>query len=74
MESSTEDCEVKDVTKAKDIALNHLAKQGIVVFSREINSIFKKGSAWFVMIESAEFNGVMIIKSGTGEVLAMVKL
>lgn len=66
--------EVKGVTNAKKIALDHLSKQGMVVFSNEINSIFKKSVAWFVMVESVGFTGVLIIKSRTGEVAAMVKL
>ncbi len=74
MENKTTNCEVKDVTRAKDIALDYLSQQGIVIFSKEINSIFKKSVAWFVMVESVGFNGVVIVKSKTGEVAAMVKL
>ena len=65
--------EVKDVIKAGDVALDYLSKQGIVVFRNEINSIFKKSVAWFVMVESVRFTGVIIIKSTTGKVLTMVK-
>ena len=64
---------VEDVIVAKDIALNYLAKRGIVVFVSEINSIFKKSKVWFVMIQSVKFTGVAIIKSTTGEVLTTVK-
>lgn len=65
--------EVEDVVKAKDIALSHLAKQGIVAFSYEIDSIFKKRDTWFVIIDGKTFDGVVMVKSKTGEVLTTVK-
>lgn len=66
--------EVEDVHEANEIALNYLAKNGIVVFGYEITSIFKRSSAWFVLIEGKTFNGVVIIKSKTGEIVTIVKL
>lgn len=59
---------VIDALEASKIALDYMAKKGIVVFSREIISIFRKSLAWFVEIESPKFTGVVIIKSRTGEV------
>jgi len=67
------EAKVKDAIGAKDIALNYLAEHGTVVFSSEVNAIFKKSVAWFVMIQSVKFAGVVIVRSTTGEVLAMVK-
>lgn len=64
---------IDDVVKAKDLALNHLAKQGILVFSYEIDSIFKKRDIWFVIIDGCTFDGVVMMKSKTGEVLTTVK-
>ena len=64
---------VDDVVKAKDVALNHLSKQGILVFSYEVDSIFKKRDIWFVMIDGNTFDGVVMVKSKTGEVLTTVK-
>lgn len=64
---------VEDVVKAKDIVLNHLAKQGMVVFSYEIDSIFKKRGIWFVIIDGNTFDGVVMVKSKTGEVVTTVK-
>lgn len=65
---------VEDVITARDVALDYLSKQGIVVFSYEITSMFKRSSAWFVTIEGKTFTGVVIIKSRTGEVITAVNL
>ena len=65
---------VEDVIKAVDIALVHLMIEGIVAFRYEITSVFKRCSAWFVMIEGKPFNGVVIISSKTGEVRKVVQL
>lgn len=59
---------VEDALEASNIALDHMAKKGVIVFSREVMSIFRKSLAWFVEIESPKFTGVIIIKSRTGEV------
>jgi len=64
---------VEDVVKAKDIALIYLARQGIVAFSYEIDSIFKKRDTWFVIIDGNTFDGVVMVKSKTGEVVTTVK-
>ncbi len=66
--------EVKDIIEAKQITENHLQEQGKVVFGYEIRSIFKKGLAWFVEIESKVFNGIVVIKSATGEVASVTSL
>ncbi|MDP2755448.1 MAG: hypothetical protein Q8P40_13805 [Nitrospirota bacterium] len=66
--------EVKDIIDAKQIAERHLQERGKVVFGYEIRSIFKKGLAWFVEIESKVFNGVVVIKSATGEVASVIEL
>jgi hypothetical protein len=65
---------VKDVVEAKDIVLDYLSEQGIVVFSYEINSIFKKSGIWFVIIEGKTFNGAVFVRSKTGEVVTEVQL
>lgn len=65
---------VNDVIEAKNIALDYLSKDGIVVFSHEIMSIFRRKLVWFVEIESKVFTGIIIIKSDTGEVVTIVKL
>ncbi len=59
---------VDSALEASKIALDYMAKKGVVVFSREVMSIFRKYMTWFVEIESPKFTGVIIIKSGTGEV------
>lgn len=66
--------EVEDVIRAKDIALDYLSKQGIIVFLYEIMSIFKRSSAWFVTIEGKTFTGIVLINSKTGEVVTKIKL
>ena len=65
---------VEDVIEASNIALDHLSKQGIIVFKYEVTSVFKRSSAWFIIIEGETFNGVIVIKSKTGEVATTVKL
>ena len=64
---------VKDAIGAKDAALKYLSEHGMLVFNNEVNSIFKKDVAWFVMVKSVKFIGVVIVKSTTAEVLAAVK-
>lgn len=66
-------CIVTDVVEAKNIALNHLMVQGIVAFGSEIVSISRRGMIWLVIIEGKAFTGIIIIKSTTGEVVAMIK-
>ena len=73
MEEKRDDL-VKDIVDAKNIALNHLMMQGKVVLGRDIVSIFKLGSVWFVIIEDKIFNGVVIIKSTTAEVISLITL
>lgn len=59
---------VEDALEASKIALDYIAKKGVVVFSREVMSIFRKYMTWFVEINSPKFTGVVIINSRTGEV------
>lgn len=65
--------EVEDVLEAVHIALDYLAKKGIVVFTREVRSVFRNSLIWVVEIDSEQksgrtFTGVVIIKAKTGEV------
>lgn len=66
--------EVEDVLEAVKIALNHLAKKGIVVFTREVSSVFRDSIIWSVEIYSDNFTGAIIIKAKTGEVVKEVVL
>lgn len=65
--------EVEDVLEAVNIALNYLSKKGIVIFTREVRSVFRNSLIWVVEIDSEQksgrtFTGVVIIKAKTGEV------
>ncbi len=66
--------EIKTVTDAKNIVLDYFKDKGVVVFSNEIQSIFKRRSAWFIEIESKKFAGIVIVKSANGEVMAAIEL
>ena len=66
--------EVSDVLEAVKIALDYLAKKGIVVFTREVRSVFRNSMIWCVEIESDKFTGVIIIKAKTGEIAKEVTL
>lgn len=65
---------VKDVLEAVKTALDYLAKKGIVVFTREVRSVFRNSMIWCVEIDSVKFIGVIIIKAKTGEVAKEVVL
>ena len=65
---------VKDVLEAVKIALDYLAKKGVVVFTREVRSVFRNSMIWCVEIESDKFTGVIIIKAKTGEIAKEVTL
>jgi hypothetical protein len=69
----TED-KVKDAIEAKDIALNHLAREGIVVFLYEVVSICKRRLSWLVEIDGKTFTGIVLIESRTGKVLIATRL
>jgi hypothetical protein len=69
----TED-KIQDAIKAKNIALNHLAKEGILVWSCEVVSICKKRLSWLVEICGKTFTGVVVIESKTGKVVTANKL
>lgn len=66
--------EVSDVIDATKIALDYLSQKGIVVFSREIRSVFRNSLIWVVEMDSKKFTGVIIIKAETGEVTSEVPL
>lgn len=66
--------EVEDVFEAVKIALSYLAKKGLVVFSRDVRSVFRDSIIWSVEIYSDSFTGVVIIKVKTGEVVTEVML
>ncbi len=63
----------KDALDASKIALNHLSKEGIVVFPREIVSIHKRPPLWSVEIDGKIFAGVLMIDQKTGKVLTIDK-
>jgi hypothetical protein len=65
---------VQDVLEAVKIALDYLAKKGIVVFTREVRSVFRNSMIWCVEIDSVKFIGVIIIKTKTGEIAKEVTL
>jgi hypothetical protein len=69
----TED-KINDAINAKDIALNYLAKEGILVWSNEIVSICKNRLSWLVEICGKTFTGIVLIESKTGKVLTANKL
>ncbi len=60
--------EITDALEAARIVTDHLSKKGIVVFAREIRSIFRNSMIWVVELDSDKFTGSIIIKSKTGEV------
>ena len=60
--------EVTDALEAVKIAPDHLAKKGIVVFTREVRSVFRNSIIWSVEIDSDKFTGAIIIKAKTGEI------
>lgn len=57
--------ECSDALGAANIALEYLAKKGKIVFSHEIESIFRKSNVWFVEIDSDYFTGFIVIKPET---------
>ena len=65
---------VKDVLEAVNIALDYLAKKGIVVFTREVRSVFRNLIIWCVEIDSVKFTGAIIIRTDTGEIAKEVML
>ena len=71
---SEDEDKVKDVLEAVNIALDYLAKKGIVVFTREVRSVFRNSIIWSVEIDSDNFTGAIIIKLKTGEIAKEVML
>lgn len=66
--------EIVDAYEAAKIALDYLAKRGIVIFMREINLIFRSSIIWVIEIDSKVFTGAIIIKRKTGEVAKEVAI
>jgi len=66
--------EVEDVLDAVNIALNYLAKKGLVVFARDVRSVFRDSIIWSVEIYNDSFTGAIIIKAKTGEIATEVML
>ena len=66
--------EITDAFEAAKVATKYLAEEGIVVFSREIRSIFRSSIIWVVEMDSPRFTGAIIIKLKTGEVAKEVAL
>lgn len=74
MEHITAVDNVKDAIGARNIALDYLVKEGIVVFVREIVSICKKHLSWIVEIVGKTFTGVIVIDSKTCKVVSANRL
>ena len=66
--------ECTDVLEAVKIALDYLAKKGIVVFTREVRSVFRNSIIYCVEIDGDTFTGAIIIKAKTGEIAKEVTL
>lgn len=71
--------EVVDVLEAVNIALSYLSHKGIVVFTREVRSVFRNSLVWVVEIDSEQksgrtFTGVILIKVKTREVVKELAL
>ena len=62
---------VKDVLEAVKIALDYLAKKGIVIFTREVRSVFRNSIIWSVELDNT---GAIIIRADTGEIAKEVML
>ena len=65
---------VKDVLEAVKIALDYLAKKGIVIFTREVRSVFRNSIIWSVELDSDNYTGAIIIRVDTGEIAKEVML
>jgi hypothetical protein len=65
---------IQDVLNAKNVALNHLVKEGVVVWASEIVSICKKRLSWLVEIDGHTFRGIVVISQKTGKVIASSNL
>lgn len=65
---------IKDIIDAKDVALEYLVKEGIIVFTNEIVSVCKKRLSWLVEIDGKTFTGMVLIESKTGKVLSKGKI
>lgn len=78
-ETMTKIKEVEDVLEAVHIALDYLAKKGIVIFTREVRSVFRNSLVWVVEIDSEQksgrtFTGVVLIKAKTREIVKELAL
>lgn len=60
---------IKDAINAKTVALNYLTKEGILVWSSEIVTIFKGRMSWLVEIDGKTFKGVVLIDAKTSKVI-----
>jgi hypothetical protein len=65
---------IKDVLEAVKIALDYLAKKGVIVFTREVRSVLRNSMIWCIEIDSVKFTGTIIIKAKTGEIAKEVIL
>lgn len=65
---------IKDAINAKTVALNHLRKEGILLWSSEVVTIFKGHMSWLVEIDGKTFKGAVLIDAKTGKVLTANRL
>ena len=65
---------IKNAIDAKNIALDYLAKEGILVWSCEVVSICKRRLSWLIEICGKTFTGVVLIETKTGKILTANRL
>lgn len=65
---------IQDALKAKDVALSHLVREGVIVWASEIVSICKKRLSWLVEIDGDTFRGIVVISQKSGKVVAESRL
>jgi hypothetical protein len=72
--STMEEDKIQDALKAKNVALTHLVREGVVVWASEIVSICKKRLLWLVEIDGQTYRGIVVISQKTGKVVIANRL
>ncbi|MCK5385971.1 MAG: hypothetical protein KAJ39_02220 [Gammaproteobacteria bacterium] len=57
-----------DALEAGNLAVEHLAKKGIIIFKREIWSIKLKDGMWYVKIVASKFTGTINIEDKSSKI------
>lgn len=73
-EVMTKTKEVVDVLEAVNIALSYLSHKGIVVFTREIRSVFRNSLVWVVEIDSDALTRIVVVNAKTREIVKELAL